>query len=70
MIHPLRLCHHRAQRADQVTHLVEVHADRTWLALSAEEDVRIVNVEVSFQDEFRALCRKYGVDLDERYVWE
>ena len=25
---------------------------------------------VSFQDEFRTLCRKYGVDLDERYVWD
>ena len=23
----------------------------------------------SFQDEFRRVCRKYGVDLDERYVW-
>ena len=25
---------------------------------------------VSFQDEFRALCRKYGVEIDERYVWD
>jgi len=25
---------------------------------------------VSFQDEFRALCRKYGVDLDEQYAWD
>jgi putative transposase len=24
----------------------------------------------SFQDEFRALCRKHGVDIDERYVWD
>ncbi|MFQ5733688.1 MAG: IS200/IS605 family transposase [Planctomycetaceae bacterium] len=24
----------------------------------------------SFQDEFRRLCRKYGVDIDERYVWD
>ncbi|MDA0810634.1 MAG: IS200/IS605 family transposase [Planctomycetota bacterium] len=24
----------------------------------------------SFQDEFRRLCRKYGIELDERYVWE
>ena len=24
----------------------------------------------SFQDEFRRLCRKYGLDLDERYVWD
>jgi len=25
---------------------------------------------VSFQDELRTLCRKYGVELDERYAWE
>ena len=25
--------------------------------------------EVSYQDEFRALCRKHGVEIDERYVW-
>jgi putative transposase len=24
----------------------------------------------SFQDEFRRLCIKYGVEIDERYVWE
>jgi hypothetical protein len=24
----------------------------------------------SFQEEFRRLCRKYGVALDERYVWD
>ena len=26
--------------------------------------------QVSFQDEFRALCRKHGVEIDERYVWD
>ena len=26
--------------------------------------------QVSFQDEFRALCRKHGVEMDERYVWD
>jgi REP element-mobilizing transposase RayT len=26
--------------------------------------------KVTFQDEFRSLCRKYGVPLDERYVWD
>ena len=25
---------------------------------------------VSFQDEFRALCRKHGIEMDERYVWD
>ena len=24
----------------------------------------------SFQDEFRRLCKKYGIELDERYVWD
>jgi REP element-mobilizing transposase RayT len=24
----------------------------------------------SFQDEFRRLCKKYGLEIDERYVWE
>ena len=26
--------------------------------------------KVSFQDEFRALCRRHGVEIDERYVWD
>ena len=35
----------------------------------------IVNQEAhhrkeSFQEEFRRLCRKYGVAIDERYVWD
>lgn len=25
---------------------------------------------VTFQDEFRRLCRKYGVEIDERYAWD
>ena len=25
---------------------------------------------VSFQDEFRAFCRRHGVAIDERYVWD
>ncbi len=25
---------------------------------------------VTFQDEFRRLCQKYGVTLDERYTWD
>ncbi len=24
----------------------------------------------SFQDEFRRMCAKYGVEIDERYVWD
>ena len=26
--------------------------------------------KVSFQDELRALCRKHGIEIDERYVWD
>jgi putative transposase len=26
--------------------------------------------QVSFQEEFRRICRKYGVQLDERYAWD
>ena len=25
---------------------------------------------LSFQDEFRAFCRKHGIPIDERYVWD
>ena len=24
----------------------------------------------SFQDEFRRICKKYGIEVDERYVWD
>jgi putative transposase len=24
----------------------------------------------TFQEEFRRICEKYGVDIDERYVWD
>jgi putative transposase len=24
----------------------------------------------TFQDEFRRLCRKYGIEIDERYAWD
>jgi REP element-mobilizing transposase RayT len=25
---------------------------------------------VTFQEEFRRICKKYGVEIDERYVWD
>ncbi len=28
------------------------------------------HAKMSFQDEFRSLCRRHGVTLDERYVWD
>lgn len=26
--------------------------------------------QMSYQDEFRQICRKHGIDIDERYVWD
>jgi REP element-mobilizing transposase RayT len=26
--------------------------------------------KMSFQDEFRALCKRHGIELDERYAWD
>jgi hypothetical protein len=25
---------------------------------------------LSYQDEFRRLCKKYGIELDERHAWD
>jgi REP element-mobilizing transposase RayT len=33
-------------------------------------DQEIHHRHETFQDEFRRLCRKYGVEIDERYVWD
>jgi REP element-mobilizing transposase RayT len=38
---------------------------RNYVATQAEH-----HRKVSFQDEFRALCRKHGIEIDERYVWD
>ena len=27
------------------------------------------HAKLSFQDELRAICLEYGIDIDERYVW-
>jgi REP element-mobilizing transposase RayT len=26
--------------------------------------------QISFQDEYRVLCKKHGIELDERYAWD
>lgn len=28
------------------------------------------HVKTSFKDEFRLLCKKHGIEIDERYVWD
>lgn len=33
-------------------------------------DQKLKHDERSYEDEFRALCRKYNVEFDERYVWD
>ena len=42
-----------------------VDAVRAYIA-GQEEHHR----KMSFQDELRVLCRKHGVEIDERYVWD
>src|SRR5690606_16496595 len=41
-----------------------VRAVKTYIA-NQEDHHR----NVTFQDEFRRLCRKYALEIDERYVW-
>jgi hypothetical protein len=43
----------------------KVEAVRAYIARQEEH-----HRTVSFQDEFRALCRKHGLEIDERYVWD
>ncbi len=26
--------------------------------------------KMTFQDEFREICRRHGIEIDERYVWD
>ncbi len=42
-----------------------VEAVRAYIA-GQEEHHR----KMSFQDELRALCRKHGIEIDEKYVWD
>ena len=38
---------------------------RSYIATQEEHHRKL-----SYQDEFRALCRKHGVDIDESHVWD
>ena len=42
-----------------------VPALRQYIANQAEH-----HAQESYQDEFRRLCKKYGVEIDEQYVWD
>jgi hypothetical protein len=44
-----------------------VHVDPLKKYIANQEEH---NKKESFQDEFRRLCSKYGVEIDERYVWD
>jgi REP element-mobilizing transposase RayT len=43
------------------------HVDALKLYIANQEEH---HQHESFQDEFRRLCKKYGVEIDERYVWD
>ena len=43
----------------------KVEEVREYVANQAEHHRKI-----SFQDELRMLCRKHGIEIDERYVWD
>jgi REP element-mobilizing transposase RayT len=45
-----------ASQVDVVGHYIENQAEH--------------HRQTTFQEEFRQFCRKYGVELDERYAWE
>jgi putative transposase len=62
-----------------------LHHDFYWQAGYGAFSVSETNVEtvrkyirnqeehhrrISFQDEFRALCEKHGLEIDERYAWD
>jgi hypothetical protein len=38
---------------------------KDYIAMQEEHHKRI-----SFQDEFRTLLQRYGIEFDERYVWD
>ncbi len=38
---------------------------KTYIAHQREH-----HLQVTFQDEFRKLCKKYELELDERYAWD
>jgi REP element-mobilizing transposase RayT len=42
-----------------------VTATMTYIAHQPEH-----HQQISFQDEYRRICKKYGLDLDERYAWD
>lgn len=43
----------------------KVNQTKRYIANQEEHHKRF-----SFQDEFRELCKRYGVSIDERYVWD
>lgn len=46
-------------------HFKEIHAVKQYIDNQEEH-----HKGVSFEDEFRKICKMYNVDLDERYVWD
>jgi REP element-mobilizing transposase RayT len=42
-----------------------IEAVKTYIANQEEHHRRM-----TFQDEFREMCRRHGIEIDERYVWD
>jgi putative transposase len=66
---------------DENPRLADFHWQQGYGAFSVSPshvgplDKYIINQEdhhcrETFQDEFRRLCKKYGIEIDERYVWD
>jgi REP element-mobilizing transposase RayT len=45
--------------------LSNIEAVKAYIANQEEHHRRM-----TFQDEFRELCRRHGIEIDERYVWD
>ena len=43
------------------------HLDRVYRYIERQEEH---HRRLTFQDEFRSLLKKYGIEYDERYVWD
>ena len=31
---------------------------------------KVTSQKMTFQDEFRELCKRHNIEIDERYVWD
>ena len=55
------------QRGYGVFSISQSDVDETRKYVAGQEEH---HRHVSFQEEFRTLCRKHGIEIDEKYVWD